>query len=502
MTISAETHKPASGSAPEPTQGINRNLDHTLLRGIAWTGAVKWGSQVMSWLSTIVVARVLAPSDYGLVAMATAFLGLVALVNEFGLGSAIVMVRTLRQEQVAQLNSLALLLGLGGFVVACAAAIPVALFYDAPDLPWVVVVLGGTFLTAGLCSVPNAILEKALRFKTLAFIEGGQSFANAMFTVTLALLGFGYWALVLGGLAGGIITAVVVMSIAGAPFAWPNRHVLKDVLSLSWHLLASRVFWYIASTADVLIAGRFLGQAALGAYSFALTLANIPMEKVTTLVNRVSPAFYSAVQTDHPALRRYVLGLTEGLALVTFPAAFGLALVSKEFVLLVLGEKWEATIVPLGVLAVYAAVRSVSTLLAPILFVTGGARFGMINGLWALGVLPLGFYVGSFWGIAGIAVAWLVAHPLNLLPIYWRVFSTIQLTLRQYLSALWPAVSGTVVMVIAVLGVKPFIPADVGVAGRLASFIAIGVAAYLSVIWLLHRARLQAFVSLIRAAKG
>ena len=188
----------ASESAHGPAQGVNRNLDHTLLRGIAWTGAVKWGSQVMSWLSTIVVARVLAPSDYGLVAMATAFLGLVALVNEFGLGSAIVMVRTLRQEQVAQLNSLALLLGLSGFLVACVAAVPVAIFYDAPDLPWVLVVLGGTFLTAGLCSVPNAILEKALRFKTLAFIEGGQSFTNAVFTVTLALLGFGtgrwYWA--------------------------------------------------------------------------------------------------------------------------------------------------------------------------------------------------------------------------------------------------------------------------------------------------------------------
>jgi len=502
MTVFTQVNKPVCDPASPIASPSIASLDHSLLRGIAWTGAVKWGSQLLSWVSTIVVARVLAPSDYGLVAMAMAFLGLVALVNEFGLGSAIVMVRSLSRAQVSQLNSLALSLGLAGFAVACAAALPLAKFYNAPDLPWVVVALGGTFLTAGLCSVPNAILEKSLRFKTLALVEGGQSLVNATVTVLLALIGFGYWALVLGGLISGVATAIVVVSIAGAPFSVPNYQTLKSVLSLSWHLLASRLAWYLSSTADVFIAGRILGPAALGSYSFALTLANIPMERVTALVNRVSPAVYSAVQHDFSALRRYVLGLTEGLAMITFPAAFGLALVSEEFVLLVLGEKWQAIIVPLGVLATYAAVRSVASLLPPILFVTGGSRFGMFNGLWAMVVFPIAFYIGSAWGVLGIAVAWMVVHPLSLLPIYWRVFSTIQLTAGQYLKALWPALSGTVVMAIAVLSAKLFLPVNSSLALRFLALVAVGGAAYLATTVGLHRARVQTFLSLIRAARS
>ena len=484
-----------------PSHG-HATLDRALVKGIAWTGAVKWTSQLFSWASTIVVARVLEPSDYGLVAMATAFLGLVALVNEFGLGSAIVMVKTLSSAQVAQLNSLALLLGLAGFTMACAAALPLAQFYNAPDLPWVVVALGGTFLTAGLCSVPNAILEKTLRFKTLALVEGGQSLVNATVTVLCALIGFGYWALVLGGLLSGVVTAIMVVSIAGVPFKVPNYQTLKSVLSLSWHLLASRIAWYFSSTADVFIAGRILGQVALGSYSFALTLGNVPMEKVTALVNRVSPALYSAVQQDFPALRRYVLGLTEGLAMITFPVAFGLALVSEEFVLLVLGEKWGAIVVPLGILATYAAVRSISSLMAPILFVTGGSRFGMFNGFWTVIILPLGFYVGSFWGVVGIAVAWMVVHPLSVLPIYWRVFSMIQLRVGQYLMALWPASSGTIAMGIAVLSVRLLLPVDSSLAPRFLTLVAVGGGAYFVAMWALHRARLQTFLSLIRAASS
>jgi O-antigen/teichoic acid export membrane protein len=478
-----------------------RDLDHSLLRGIAWTGAVKWGSQLVSWLSTIVVARVLVPSDYGLVAMAMAFLGLVALVREFGLGSAIVMIRNLDSSQLCQLNGLAFLLGIAAFLISCASAVPLSNFYNAPDLPWVVVALGGAFLTAGASSVPNSILEKELQFKTLALIEGLQSFLNAAVTILAAVLGFGYWALVLGGLVSGFVAGIIVIKIAGVPIAVPRCSTLNNVLSMSWHLLASRLAWYASSTADIFIAGRFLGQASLGSYSFAFTLANIPMEKVTALVNRVTPAFYSKVQDNFPALRRYVLGLTEVLAIVTFPVAFGLAIVSQEFVLFVLGEKWQSTVAPLGVLAIYAAVRSVSSLMAPILFVTGGSRFGMFNGFWTAIILPLGFFVGSTFGITGIALAWMLVNPLTLAPVYWKVFSTIQLRPSQYLLALWPALSSTAVMVAAVLVAKQLFPHDTTLTLRFLTLVVTGVSAYFAMLWVVHRARLEGLLAIVRATR-
>ena len=487
-------------SADLPSTGEQRQ--NSLVRAIAWTGLVKWSSQGLSWVSTIVVARLLLPSDFGLVALAGAFLGLVALVNEFGLASAIVMLQKLSTRQIGQLNSLAVLLGFAGFGFACLGAIPLGRFYRDPELPLVIVVLAVGFVVGAFRSVPNAILEKRMRFRTLSLLEGGQSLLAAIAAVLLAWNGAGYWALVLGNLLANMVATGVVVAVYGQAFARPAVREVGDVLRFSWYMMMCRVSWYLASTSDVFITGRLLGQAPLGAYSFGTTLANLPLEKVTALVNRVTPAFVSAVQDDFSSLRSYLLRLTEGLAIITFPAAFGLALVSGELVPLVLGEKWHAVIVPLGILAAYSSVRSVSSILGPILFVTGGARFGMFNGFWTLAVLPIGFYVGSAWGVVGIAVAWVVVHPLSLFPMYWRVFSTIQLRAGQYLTALWPALSATAAMAIAVLSVRLLLPVNSGLAQRFVTLVAVGSVAYLAAMLGLHQARVQAFLSLIRAARS
>lgn len=485
-------------SPPSESSSDETQLQRSLVRGIAWTGMVKWTSQALSWVSTIVVARLLLPSDYGLVALATAFLGLVALVNEFGLGSAIVMLQQLSIRLIGQLNSLAVLLGLGGFGFACVVAIPLGQFYGTPDLPLVIVVLASGFIVGAFRSVPNALLEKGLHFKTLAFLEGGQSLLAATTTVLLAWNGAGYWALVLGNLFGSLVVTGVVVAVWGQPFVWPVVHELGGVLRFSWHMLASRVSWYFASTSDVFVAGRLLGQAPLGAYTFGATLANVPLEKVTGLVNRVAPAFYSAVQNDHVILRRYLVGLTEGLALVTVPVALGMALVANEFVLLVLGDKWSAVSAPLQVLAVYGALRSVTSLMSPLFFITGGSRIAMINGFVGMILFPVGFLVGSEWGIVGIAMAWLVVHPVTLVPMYWHVLPSIGLSFWQYVRSLWPAVSSALVMVVAVSLVRMSVPVDASLAARLILLVLAGGAAYCLTLLVLHRQRIRSFVTLMK----
>ena len=477
-------------------------LQHSLLRGIAWTGGVKWASQLLSWVSTIVVARLLTPEDYGLVAMATAFLGLVALVNEFGLGSAIVMLPELHKEQIAQLNSLAVLLGIAGFAVVCLAAVPLGTFYGSPDLPLVVVILGVGFIIGAFRSVPCALLERTLQFKKLAFLEGGQSIVGATLTVALALGGAGYWSLILGNLASSIVVTLVVVTIAWNPFLPPNIRSLANVLRFSWHVFTTRVSWYIASNSDVFVAGRVLGQAGLGVYTFSATLANVPLEKITGMVNRVAPAFYSAAQADHEVLRRYLLNLTEGLALITIPAAWGLMLVADDFVQFVLGEKWSLVAAPLRVLAAYAALRSITTLISPLFFLTGGSRLAMWNGVLAVAFFPIGFYIGSGWGIVGVAVAWMVVHPLNLIPMYWYVLPKIGLSFWQYVRVLWPAFSGTVVMTIAVYAVRMTMPPGSSLITRFLVEIVGGGMAYLLAILILHRGRLTRFIDLLRNARS
>jgi len=473
-------------------------LDRILVRGLVWTGAVKWFSQLLSWVSTVVVARLLAPEDYGIVAMASVFVGLIALFNEFGLGAAVVALPQLTEEQICRIHSLASLFGLCGFFISCVLAIPAGRIYGASEVPLVMMVMGLGFAFLAMRSIPSALLEKTLRFKLLAFLEGGQSIAAALTTVALAWWGAGYWALVIGGVVGHVAVTAVIWSYHPVRYAWPSLGSLSEALRFSSHILVGRISWYIASNADVFVAGRLLGQNMVGAYSFACTLANLPLDKITALVSRVMPAFYSSVQTDPRVLRRYLLLLTEGLALITFPIGVGMALVAEPFVSLVLGEKWLEVVGPLQVLSCWAAIRSMFGLISPILFVTGGSRLSMLSGLFCMVVYPLAFWFGSAWGVIGIAWAWVCVQPISWVAPYWHALRAIGLSFWEYTAAARPAFMGTLIMALCVEGMFLMYLKESPPVIRLAAQMAMGGTVYALILLTFHRNRIRSFYELIR----
>jgi PST family polysaccharide transporter len=301
--------------------------------------------------------------------------------------------------------------------------------------------------------------------------------------------------------AGTLFWTLLTLAVRRCPFVWPRWTEIHGAIRFSWHILGARIGWYVYSHADFAVAGRILGKGPLGSYTFAWSIAGIPVEKVTALVGRVTPAVFSAVQSDKESLRRYLVNLTEGLALVTFPAAVGLALVADTLVPFALGEKWQGAVVPLQFLAAYATFRSVITLLPQILNVTGEARFGMWNAFLAAAVLPAGFLLGARWGTTGIAAAWVVLHPLVTLPLYRRVFARIELPVGRYLRGLWPATSGALLMTAAVFSAKLLEPDGWPAPARLAVEASVGVLAYVLALLLLHRPRVDAFREMLRLAR-
>jgi O-antigen/teichoic acid export membrane protein len=260
--------------------------------------------------------------------------------------------------------------------------------------------------------------------------------------------------------------------------------------------------WYAYSNSDFVVAGRILGQVELGAYTVGWTLANTPIQQITSLVATVTSALLAAVQSEYTMVRRYFLNLTEGLALVTFPLTIGLALVSHEFVFALLGAKWSAVVSPLRLLALYASLRSVTPLLSNVLTVTGETRFGMELSVISVFSYPTAFYVGSHWGITGIAAAWIVIDPLLNLPVYRRVFQKLDVTTRQYLEALRPPLTGCVLMSIALLSMKPFLPAGWPIALRLAVEVIGGGIVYCAALTTFHFTRLRALYERLKAVRS
>jgi len=464
-------------------------LDASLVRGIAWVGAARWSTQALTWIATLLIARVLSPADYGIFSMALLYLGLLALVTEFGLGAAIVTIRNLSGRQVAQLNTVSVILGLAGFALTCAAAIPLGYFFHSPELPAVLMVMALGFVISSFQSVPSALLQKDLRYKLISIIELAKTTGTALVMLPLAFLGARYWTLVAGSLVGSLIATGLTLARKRHGFAMPDLDDLGHAIKYSWQVLIGRIGWYTYSNSDFLVAGRVLGPVILGYYTLAWNLATMPIDKITTLVSSVTPGIYSAAQGDFSALKRYLLKPTEVLSILLFPVMAGLALVSKDAVLVLLGAKWQSAILPLELLSIYACIRSIMPLFGQILMVTGDSRYVMWTNVTSAVLFPIAFFVGSRWGALGIASTWVLIYPINAIPLYRRVTKRINLTNTEYFHALWPGLHGTIVMVIGVLILKillaktqlPIVSLSIQVAG--------GVLFYVATMLLFHRTR-------------
>jgi len=488
---------PTPNPAETPTKGT---LDRSLAWGIAWTGGTKWFVQIFSWVSTLVVAHLLRPADYGLVGMATVYLGLVQLINEFGLGAAVVQQRELNETQVARLGGVSVLLGMGLCAVSVGLSGPIAAFFGEPAVRAILMVLSVSFVSTAFQVLPRSLLARELRFRELARIDLLEAFVNMVTTLSLAVLGAGYWALVAGMLLGSAVATTAALVSRPHRLELPRgTHSIAGSLRLGWHIVVSRVSWYVYSNADFAVVGRVLGKEALGAYSVGWTLASIPVDRISALVGRVTPSIFATVRDDPPALRRYLRLLTEGLALATFPLALGLSLLADQVVLVLLGEQWRAAIVPLRLLAAYAGLRSVATLLPQILVATGRSRQSMLYSVLAAVVLPPCFLYGVQWGAQGVAVAWLVAYPLLTIPTFWRAaLRAIGMSAAEFAGALRPALVLVALMTPGVLGTRFLMPDHWDVEIRFGLAVSVGAGVCAGFVFTAYRERVRVLLRLLR----
>jgi PST family polysaccharide transporter len=487
----------------EAATGSSPSLDKSLVMGIAWTGGMKWATQIFSWAATIIIARLLTPADYGVMGMAMVYIGLVALVNEFGLTAAILTRRDLTPDQIAQIGGFGLGVGVAFTFASMALAAPIAWFYSDPAVREVIMWLSLNFTITAAGILPRALMSRDLQFHRLAWIDGASNLTQMGMTLILAVFGFRYFSLVFGSLAGSTVGMLLAIRWNGHRIAWPRPfRSIKESVHVGWHVVVGRVAWYTYQNADFAIVGRVLGKVVLGAYTLGWEVATVPVERVSALVGQVTPSIFSTVQHDRVALRRYYLAIVGGLAIITFPAAVGIALTANLLVPVLLGDHWTAAIVPLQVLAAYAGIRSIDTVAPQVLVYSGHSRQSMWFSVLAACVLPVAFLIGTRWGAGGVAAAWVAAYPIVVIPSYRLLFRILNMSLRMYIANIWPAISGSLVMALVILVVRPTLRTAMLPRYALVAEILIGAATYAAVMLLAHRDRLVAFRNLIRTARS
>ena len=461
-----------------------------------------WSSQIVSWAALLVVVRLLVPADFGLAGMSVVLYSYLKFVGTFGIPATVLRHRDLSEETLAQLNTVGAAFGVVAFLLACLLAWPVSVFFKTPRMAPVAIVTCIALIPLGLRSVPEGLMNKHMRLKSLSVFDALRDIMAAVVTISLAWLGFHYWALILGNLLSEIARCAVILSVQRHRYAWPRLSTIKEPLLFGWRVVVWTFSWSTYSTLDNVTAGRVFGQTGLGLYAMAWNLANVPLEKIVSLVTTLVPAYLSRVQTDLPALRSYVRNLSEMISLTMFPTTVGIALVAREAVPLIMGPKWNGMIGPLQVLAAYATFRALVALLPKVLTAMGNARYVMRVELTGLFLMPIAFWIGSHWGIRGIALGWIFAYPLIAMAHYWKTLKSIEMSAGEYLRALRPALHGTVAMILVVLALEWKLPPTHFKWLHLIAVIAGGGLAYMGTVLLLHRQRVVYFLSIARKMRG
>ena len=274
--------------------------------------------------------------------------------------------RDLTLDQLKQLNSLAVLLGVSGFILSIFAAWPLQWFFKAPKLPAIIIILSLTFIITSFQVVPAAILQREMQFKKLSVIAAIRGFINSLVLVTLAALGFAYWTLVLAAIISTAVNTLLTLRELRYGFSRPDRKSLREVIRFTGDILVGRLSWSFYANSDFAVAGRTLGTAPMEAYTIAWNVAFTPIETISSFVSSVMPAVFFGhakglcfASPLHP--QSYRGAVSGNLSAVFWAGSRG-----HNMVLVTLGQKWQAAVAPLRLLAIFASARSIT----PVIFYT------------------------------------------------------------------------------------------------------------------------------------
>lgn len=403
--------------------------------GVRWSAASKYGAQGMQVVVSLVLARLLVPEFFGLLGMAEVIMGFAYVVQDLGLQGSIIQRKRISDDLISTLFwvNLAMCLLLGGVMVGIAPA--ASWMYQDPQVAPIVAVLTVNFVFAGFTMIPSAMLTRQMAFKKLAVREITSVLVSGAASITLALLGWGVWALVAGSLAGSAMQMILINFLCPfRPRLAFDREGLRECLGFGLNLTGFSIFNYFARNADKLIIGAFLGPVALGYYALAYKLMLLPRDAVTNVVSRVLFPAFSRMQNDDARLKAAYLRACGAIAFVTFPMMFGLLAVARPFVEVVLGDKWLPAVPLICVLATVGMLQSLESTIGNLFLAKGRADLQMYVGVAKGTILVCSFLVGILWGIEGVVFSYALTNFVLWPPTLWIAFRLVDgLYLRDFL---------------------------------------------------------------------
>ena len=394
----------------------------TLKRKSVRGGLVALSSQgftiAIQLVSTVILARLLTPEDYGTLAMVTAVTAFAAMFRDLGLSAAAIQKKGLTAEQQSNLFWLNVLMG--GFVaVLVAACAPfIARFYDKPELVGVTLVLSLNFIIVSMGAQHDALLVRRMQFGRISSARIAGAASSLVVSVVCALKGYAYWSLVWGTMTGGAISTLLLFVLSPFRPGLPCRGSgVRALVGFGANVTAFNFVNYFSRNLDKILIGKFVGADALGIYGRAYQLLVFPLLTLQGPINSVAFPAMSQLDSKSSDFRSYYCDVISILALLTMPLTAWMFISAEEIIILFLGVEWRPVIPFFSVLAIVGFIQPVAGMRGLILLSSGQSKRYLHQGLVCAIITTIAFILGISYGAIGIAWAYALTEWFLLVPL-------------------------------------------------------------------------------------
>ena len=385
---------------------VNRNLKEKSVRGALFMGIWNGFDFILRMATSVILARILVPEDFGLVAMVYAVTGMIDGVRDLGLSTATVQRHGITHEQVSNLFWINVSAGILFFLFFSVASYGIANFYNEPKLIAITVAISTTFIMSGLTVQHEALLSRQIKQGQIMVIRLSADLASMLLAIMFAVGGYEYWALVFRE----IIRSLLIVSGFWICCPWlpglPSKNAgIRELLRFGRDISATHLLIGMISRVDGLIVGKYFGANSVGLYRQAYNLMMVPIDQLNGPILSVAQPGLSRLQSEPERYRRYYQKILFFITAATIPIGIITAVFSKEITILLLGEKWINASDFLRIFAVAAALRPAIGTSAIVLITCGkSTRYLLLAAAHSVALLIF-MLAGIKWGAVGVACA-------------------------------------------------------------------------------------------------
>lgn len=455
------------------------NLKKKIIRSGIWVGISRAGLNMLSFVRTIILVRLLAPEAFGLLGICLIVKRGIEIFTETGFGAALIH----RQDNFEKAKDTAFtLMVIRGIVIALIIIIIapfIADYYQESVLGRLIRLFALIFIISGFKNINIIALQKELDFRRITYYAQAQSIIEFLITVTLAYFLRNVWALVLGQVFATIVGVILSYKIIpGKPRICFDKQLVKELFSYGKFITGLSIIVFLSSEIASAIIGKVFGMEGLGYYVLAFTLAGLPTTHISKIVSRVMFPAYSKLQDDLPALRRTYLNAFKLVATLAIPASVGIAVLAPEIVRVLYGEYWMPIVDPLQILCVYSGVMAIGSMNGYVFNAVGKPYIGFYLATLRLSLTILIIYpLLKNFELVGAAIAVTVPLMLQFLCSMTIFTRMIELKISKIMRTLSVAISYSFIMAFIVFCCKRVAFSNVNIFS-LALLIIIGVVSY------------------------